>query len=117
MYVALTRARRRLYLTFAQARLLHGQTRYGMASRFLDELPAEALLPLNRSVAAPGAPVAAAVQVGEAGLRVGQNVRHAKFGAGVIVDFEGRGADARVQIRFGQAGTKWLVLQYANLQT
>ena len=113
MYVALTRARRRLYLSSAQARLLHGQTRYGIASRFLGELPAEALLALNRS-----APAAAPAAVSSAsGWQVGQNVRHAKFGSGVIVDFEGRGADARVQVKFGQAGTKWLVLQYANLQT
>ena len=116
MYVALTRARRRLYLTFAQSRLLHGQTRYGMASRFLDELPAAALLPLNRTAPASIPRAASAVPRGEAGLQVGQNVSHAKFGSGVIVDFEGRGADARVQVRFGQAGTKWLVLQYANLQ-
>ncbi len=118
MYVALTRARRRLYMSYAQSRLLHGQTRYGMASRFLDELPAGALLPLNRATpASVPAPYGTAVKAkSEAGWQVGQNVRHAKFGLGVIVDFEGRGTDARVQIRFGQAGTKWLVLQYANLQ-
>ncbi|HEX4985876.1 MAG TPA: UvrD-helicase domain-containing protein [Burkholderiales bacterium] len=130
MYVAITRARRRLYLTHAQTRMLHGQTRYNIASRFLDEIPAELLRRVNtaktfgfatprtiepRAVDAPAAPRFAPGQPAAGGLRVGQSVTHAKFGAGVIVAAEGRGADARVQVNFRDAGMKWLALEYARL--
>lgn len=119
MYVAITRARRRLYLSHAQSRMLHGQVRYGFASRFLAELPDAVLLPLNRRGASRDAPAAAPARATPAGhgtgYRVGQSVAHAKFGTGIIIDFEGRGADARVQVKFGDAGTKWLALAYAKL--
>ncbi len=119
MYVAITRARRRLYLSHAQSRMLHGQVRYGFASRFLTELPDAVLLPLNRRSAArdtPAPPAPRAAPVGHGtGYRVGQCVAHAKFGTGIIIDFEGRGPDARVQVKFGDAGTKWLALAYAKL--
>jgi ATP-dependent DNA helicase UvrD/PcrA len=127
MYVALTRARRRLYLSFAQCRMLHGQTRYSVASRFMQELP-ESLLkwigPAPRSfqdyqpaplrARSQSAPILAATAA-SAGWRVGQNVAHPKFGAGVIVNCEGHGADARVQVRFSSGGMKWLALEYAKL--
>jgi len=129
MYVALTRARRRLYLSFAQSRMLHGQTRYGIASRFLQEIPenlmkrinpgfriqdsghrargsATVLSPPRASLLTPHAPVP---------WRIGQSVLHPKFGAGVIVGAEGRGADARVQVNFRGSGLKWLMLEYAKL--
>jgi DNA helicase-2/ATP-dependent DNA helicase PcrA len=128
MYVAITRARARLYLSFAQTRLLHGQTRYNVASRFLDEVPAGVmkwLTPRGRSAvpeaawqAAP-APARYRKEAGGApGLpfRIGQSVVHAKFGQGVIVNAEGSGTDARVQINFGPQGMKWLQLEYAKLQ-
>ncbi|OYY58113.1 MAG: DNA helicase II [Hydrogenophilales bacterium 28-61-11] len=126
MYVAITRARRRLYLSHAQSRMLHGQVRYGLPSRFLDELPEQVLSPLNRrsgsaqpqsfGYAAPVASIGAVRNAGnDTGYRVGQSVAHAKFGSGIIIDFEGRGADARVQVKFRDAGTKWLALAYANL--
>ncbi|MBL8385322.1 MAG: UvrD-helicase domain-containing protein [Burkholderiales bacterium] len=131
MYVAITRARRRLYLSFAQTRMLHGQTRYNLKSRFFDELPESALKWLTPRFAAgrgglwqgdhdfapaprPGA--ARPAPAGDAGFRIGQNVRHAKFGAGVIVNAEGGGQDARVQVNFGSAGVKWLALAYAKLE-
>jgi DNA helicase-2/ATP-dependent DNA helicase PcrA len=122
MYVAITRARRRLYLSHAQSRMLHGQVRYGLPSRFLDELPEQVLLHLNRRAESPSAHYAApaprAAPAGnDTGYRVGQSVTHAKFGAGIIIDFEGRGADARVQVKFRDAGTKWLALAYAKLST
>jgi DNA helicase-2/ATP-dependent DNA helicase PcrA len=128
MYVAITRARTRLYLSFAQTRLLHGQTRYNVASRFLDEIPAGVmkwLTPRGRPVVPEAAWQAAPPPAryrketgGAPGLpfRIGQSVVHAKFGQGVIVNAEGSGTDARVQINFGPQGMKWLQLEYAKLQ-
>jgi len=127
MYVALTRARRRLYLTHAQSRMLHGQTRYHIASRFIDEIPRDLiqwLSPARKRYGSidvdeaewgsiRGAPQATAPAPA---WRVGQNVRHAKFGVGVIVDAEGRGNDARVQVNFRESGLKWLALEYAKLE-
>jgi DNA helicase-2/ATP-dependent DNA helicase PcrA len=122
MYVAITRARRRLYLSHAQSRMLHGQIRYGMPSRFLAELPEQVLLNLNRrsEPAYPStgtrAPAPTPRNLGnDTGYKVGQSVAHAKFGTGIIIDFEGRGSDARVQVKFRDAGTKWLALAYAKL--
>ena len=141
MYVAVTRARKRLYLSHAQTRMLHGQTRYNLPSRFFDEIP-EALLkwltprmgrtpaaavspgltftsPRRGGWAAPPVPPPAAMRRTAAqeagGFRIGQNVAHAKFGQGVIVNAEGSGSDARVQVNFGRAGVKWLALSVAKL--
>ena len=120
MYVALTRARQRLYLSCAQTRMLHGQTRYCVPSNFLDEIPENLLLKLNKkSAPAPTATPAFgggySAEPVAGGLRIGQAVEHAKFGLGVIVSTEGRGADARVQVNFGGSGMKWLALEYAKL--
>ena len=120
MYVALTRARQRLYLSCAQTRMLHGQTRYCVPSSFLDEIPENLLLKLNKkSAPAPSATPAFgsgySAEPVAGGLRIGQAVEHAKFGLGVIVSTEGRGADARVQVNFGGSGMKWLALEYAKL--
>jgi DNA helicase-2/ATP-dependent DNA helicase PcrA len=128
MYVAITRARRRLYLSFAQSRMLHGQVNYGMASSFLRELPDNLLHWITprivaRNAFAPSfttqrdAPVAAPVQrsATTSGWRSGQAVFHTKFGEGMIVNLEGSGADARVQVNFRKAGVKWLALEYAKL--
>jgi len=122
MYVAVTRARRRLYLTHAQTRMLHGQTRYCLPSLFLEELPEELLRRVGAppSFAASPAPAYSAAPARQreestiGGFRIGQSVQHAKFGLGVIVSAEG-GADARVQINFGAHGMKWLALAYAKL--
>jgi DNA helicase-2/ATP-dependent DNA helicase PcrA len=132
MYVAVTRARERLYLSFAQSRMLHGQTRYNLRSRFLEEIPSE----LTKWLTPPGPRAGAGTFAGSAyfktpepvpraprpafatlpnGLRIGQSVRHAKFGQGIIVAAEGGGADAKVQINFGPAGVKWLLLAVAKL--
>jgi DNA helicase-2/ATP-dependent DNA helicase PcrA len=123
-YVAITRARRRLYLTHAQSRILHGQLRYNIASRFLDELPSALVrwLSPQRSAALSAQPLAEGpARAREAraegpGWRIGQSVKHAKFGLGIIIDAEGRGTDARVQVNFRDAGVKWLALEYAKLQ-
>ncbi|MDR3353181.1 MAG: UvrD-helicase domain-containing protein [Zoogloeaceae bacterium] len=128
LYVAITRARKRLYLSHAQSRLLHGQTRYCIPSSFLRELPPELLKPLSR----PGAYFPAQHSHAEArsatvfpapepeaelpgGLRIGMNVRHPRFGLGVIVEAE-TGKETRVQVNFGSAGMKWLALEYARLE-
>ena len=138
MYVALTRARRRLYLSFAQSRMLHGQTRYNIASSFFEEIPERLMKRVNIGLRSK----VASLRSDATGLRskvsslkfdsqnlkpetlnfrpdfpwkIGQNVTHLKFGAGVIVDAEGRGADARVQVNFHRNGTKWLALEYAKL--
>ena len=124
MYVAITRARRRLYLSHAQSRMLHGQVRYGIPSRFLDELPSELLKLVNakRNSGVPAshdsyvAPKSGA-RNNTSPWRIGMNVRHAKFGLGVVVNVEGQGEDTRVQINFGAAnGMKWLALAYAKLE-
>lgn len=119
MYVAVTRARRRLYVSCAQTRMLHGQTRYCVPSNFLAEIPESLLLKLNKK-AAPAPAVSSfgggyAAEPASGGLRIGQTVEHAKFGVGVIVSTEGRGADARVQVNFSGVGMKWLALEYAKL--
>jgi len=127
MYVAVTRARQRLYLSFAQTRMLHGQTRYNLPSRFLDEVPQELVKWLTPRAGKGGfAPVSAAgysstprrseSSSGGSGFRIGQTVMHAKFGLGVIVNAEGGGTDARVQVNFGNAGMKWLALSVAKLE-
>ena len=123
MYVALTRARRRLYLSFAQSRLLHGQTRYGIASRFFHEIP-DALMRrvgtgsrkgATRSTG-PSSPITQhSSLMPDSQWRVGQSVVHPTFGSGVIVSAEGRGLDARVQVNFRSGGLKWLMLEYAKL--
>lgn len=123
MYVAVTRARKRLYLSHAQTRMLHGQTRYCMPSLFLDELPEKLLRKVGHAPAfnagaapyksAPAKP-ASSGSTSAGGFRLGQNVQHAKFGLGVIVAAEG-GADARVQVNFGAHGMKWLALEFAKL--
>jgi DNA helicase-2/ATP-dependent DNA helicase PcrA len=127
MYVAITRARRRLYLSFAQTRMLHGQTRYNIRSRFFDEIPEGLLKWLSPRFVAPQRHAEPSYQKstirarvpgggsGAPGWRIGQSVTHPKFGSGVIVDAEGSGSDARVQVNFADAGVKWLALQFAKL--
>jgi DNA helicase-2/ATP-dependent DNA helicase PcrA len=128
MYVALTRARRRLYLSLAQSRMLHGQTRYGVPSRFFQEIPENLMRRVNpvlgrqppvagaSRASGPDPQVAShALRASDSPWRVGQNVIHPTFGAGVIVNAEGRGADARLQVNFRKGGLKWLALEYAKL--
>ncbi|ADC63947.1 DNA helicase II [Allochromatium vinosum] len=132
-YVGLTRAMRQLYLTQAESRQLYGRKECPGPSRFLREIPPElieevrgggitrpafaARVPASRSVASSPAKSGAGAQAPE-GYRLGQRVRHPKFGEGVVLNSEGRGAQARIQIDFkGGVGTKWLVLTYARLET
>jgi DNA helicase-2/ATP-dependent DNA helicase PcrA len=124
MYVAVTRARQRLYLSHAQSRMLHGQVRYGIPSRFLDEIPEELLKLLNAKPApkayasymAGNTPSSThSAQKNAMPWKVGQQVSHAKFGNGVVVSYEGNADDMRVQVNFGREGLKWLALEYAKL--
>jgi len=124
MYVALTRARRRLYLSLAQSRMLHGQTRYNVASRFFREIPENLMQRVNASLkfqvsgfksSADNLKLQTSNFKPDFPWKIGQSVTHPKFGAGVIVSAEGRGAEARVQVNFRDTGLKWLMLEYASL--
>ncbi|NBS46910.1 MAG: DNA helicase II [Betaproteobacteria bacterium] len=145
MYVAITRARKRLYLSHSQTRMLHGQTRYNIRSRFYDELPEEALkwitprqsgfgsglaAPAWASAAGASLPPAWQASTGSGfsaaqavpqraapshGIASGMQVFHNKFGEGTVISVEGQGDDARAQIKFGRHGIKWLALSVAKL--
>jgi DNA helicase-2/ATP-dependent DNA helicase PcrA len=122
-YVGMTRAMKRLTLTFAIKRFLHGQSLYAYPSRFLDEIPSEYV---NKVKAKFGATQAnyndddiynQDIEPEANGqLSVGAGVKHGKFGYGTVLNFEGDGDSARIQIKFKQAGTKWLIASYANLE-
>jgi DNA helicase-2/ATP-dependent DNA helicase PcrA len=129
MYVAVTRARQRLYLSHAQSRMLHGQIRYGISSRFLDEIPEGLLKRLNsRQVQKPNmshydnqsyqtnTSSNSSEQKSAMPWKIGQAVSHAKFGQGVVVSYEGNASDMRIQINFGHEGLKWLAMEYAKLE-
>lgn len=119
-YVGITRARRQLYCTYAETRRLYGKETYPRPSRFLREIPPEYLRDV-RLRAHSGRPLAANKFAAPAsptvgGFRLGQRVRHGKFGEGVILKFEGGGDQARVEVNFAMVGVKLLMLAYANLE-
>ncbi len=120
-YVGMTRAMKQLYLTYAEQRRLHGVDNYGMASRFIKEIPEDLVeevrprIQVSRPVTA-GRFRPAAEEPVVPGMRLGARVRHGKFGDGVILTVEGNGPHARVQVSFERQGTKWLMVQYANLE-
>jgi DNA helicase-2/ATP-dependent DNA helicase PcrA len=117
-YVGMTRAMRKLVLSYAEVRRQYGREEYHRPSRFLRELPAE-LIDEVRVKARFQSPSSARSQIPSAaeaaGIPLGQNVAHAKFGQGVVLSVEGSGAHTRVQVKFKEHGVKWLVLAYANL--
>jgi DNA helicase-2/ATP-dependent DNA helicase PcrA len=129
MYVAITRARHRLYLSFAQTRMLHGQTRYNLKSRFLDELPQHCLKWISAKAPqqwfgaksawddTPSQLAQPRLLAKDIGWRIGETVMHAKFGEGVIVNLEGGGGGSpRANINFGKNGMKLLDLGVAKLE-
>ena len=138
-YVGCTRAMRQLYLTYAEQRRMHGIDNYGAPSRFIAEIPAQLVeevrpkvqvsrptyVPQSRPMGQPARPPGSYASMSgrrfqddaPGGLKLGQRVRHAKFGDGVVLNLEGQGANARVQVNFERQGTKWLMLGYANLET
>jgi DNA helicase-2/ATP-dependent DNA helicase PcrA len=122
-YVGMTRARQQLVLTQAELRRLHGNEHYTSPSRFLGEIPEELIQEIRAKPAvsshpsprfATGLPLQAPPPDG---MRLGSRVRHGTFGDGVVLRYEGQGSHARVQVNFEAAGTKWLVIGYANLQS
>lgn len=127
-YVGITRAMRELYLTYAETRRLHGQDNYNRPSRFLREIPQELLQEIRvggrgqlqfspASQASTGASRGLLSDTpGVDGLTMGQRVLHGKYGEGVVLQFEGAGERAKVQVNFSE-GAKWLMVSYANLQT
>ncbi len=120
-YVGTTRAMKQLYLTYAEQRRLHGVDSYGTPSRFIREIPAELLeevrprIQVSRPIYMPRR---GAVEEDPApgGVRLGQRVRHGKFGEGVILNLQGQGSHAQVEVNFERQGKKWLMLAYANLE-
>ncbi len=124
-YVGITRAKKTLYVTHAEQRRLHGMDSFSQPSRFIAEIPDELVEEIRprvhisrpvHTVMRPRGRTSGGTSAGaELGIRLGQRVRHGKFGDGVILNCEGQGAHARVEVNFETAGTKWLVLGYANL--
>jgi DNA helicase-2/ATP-dependent DNA helicase PcrA len=122
-YVGATRAMKQLYITYAEQRRLYGVDTYGQPSRFISELPAD-LVEEIRPRLQVSRPVFVKRNTGAGSLdesptpsmRMGSRVRHSKFGDGVVLNFEGNGAQARIQVNFERQGTKWLMISYANLE-
>ena len=118
-YVGMTRAMQQLYLTHAESRRLYGRETYPRPSRFLREIPSEFLqevrmrATISRPVTALQSKPASLQTTGS--YKLGQRVRHDKFGEGVVLQLEGSGAQERVQINFKEVGVKWLMLAYAKL--
>ena len=125
-YVGITRAEKALTMTYTQHRRLHGQDYYPQPSRFINEIPAELIneVRMGGSIVEPmfvrtrqGGSVSEGDGADKGAYTLGQRVSHAKFGNGVILNLEGSGGNTRVQVNFEQAGSKWLVAEYANLET
>ena len=130
-YVGITRARQKLYLTHAESRRLHGEEQLTRPSRFLREIPADVVEEIRmkgevrrareyRGISAENHDIIGALhssdKVTGTDISLGQRVRHPKFGEGVVLNYEGSGANARVQINFDDVGGKWLVMSYAKLE-
>ncbi len=114
-YVGITRARQQLYITYAERRRLHGVDNYATPSRFIHELPPELLEEVRNLFNVSRPALAQSLQAPEGTFKLGQPVAHETFGEGVVVQYEGQGASARVQVNFA-IGAKWLVAAYANLR-
>ncbi len=118
MYVAVTRARNKLYLTLSQSRMTYGQPRYNQPSRFLDEIPEDLIKRINSSKDKEllyTAPLIAPYSESKHIWKVGTMVSHQKFGQGMVTGYEGNENDLRIQIKFSDHGIKWLAMEYAKL--
>jgi DNA helicase-2/ATP-dependent DNA helicase PcrA len=120
-YVGMTRAMKQLYISYAEQRRMHGVDSYCSPSRFIREVPTELVeeirprIQVSRPVFTRPRP--AIEEEAPLGVRLGQRVRHGKFGDGIVLNLEGQGSHARVQVNFERQGAKWLMLAYANLET
>lgn len=123
-YVGMTRAMQKLYMSYAETRRLYGNEMYCRPSRFIEELPKECLQEwritkpmglLSKQNSSSSFKIETSTVTGT-GLNVGQRVKHKKFGEGVVINYEGQSAHARVQVKFEYQGTKWLIASYANLE-
>lgn len=119
-YVGITRAMQHLNISYAESRRLYGSENLCRPSRFLKEIPSKLIqeVRIKASVSRPSivSQQATGQAIGDLGFSLGQQVRHAKFGEGTILNCEGSGANARLQVNFIEAGSKWLVVQYAKLE-
>ena len=129
-YVGITRAKHKLYLSYAESRRLHGEINLCRPSRFVREIPKSLIeeVRLKSTISRPSVGGArlgrsnpsgnldGSVEVPQTNLSLGQRVIHGKFGEGVVLNYEGQGTSARVQVNFDSAGSKWLVLSYAKLE-
>ncbi len=121
-YVGITRAMEQLVMTYAEARRLYGQDKFHPVSRFIREIPAQYLqeVRLKNAVSRPvsfdrQSTLPRGMQEEAPAFHLGQQVVHAKFGEGTVMNYEGKGAHARIQVNFPEHGNKWLVLSYAKL--
>lgn len=122
-YVGMTRAMQKLYLSYAEVRRLHGTESHHRPSRFISEIPKNLFAdlrlrtqntrPISTQSLKPS--TQKSTTIGDTGLRLGQRVAHPAFGEGMIVDADGQGSHARIQVKFTRVGTKWLVASFAKL--
>jgi len=122
-YVGVTRAMRKLYITYAESRRLNGSENYNRQSRFITEIPAELIqeVRFKETIVRPAYQTSQTVkrvssEVEGTDFALGQRVMHGKFGEGIILNYEGAGQQARVQVKFDEVGSKWLMLSFAKLQ-
>ena len=126
-YVGITRAKQKLFLTFAESRRLHGESQICRPSRFIKEVPSELVeeVRMKSAISKPfsqrgrghgAGGFSSNAEVPETEISLGQRVAHGKFGEGVVLNYEGQGSSARVQVNFDAVGSKWLVLSYAKLE-
>ena len=125
-YVGITRAKSKLYLTHAESRRLHGEVNLCRPSRFIKEIPKQLIDEIRLKTTISRTKVhrrngmrdslSSGAEIPQTEISLGQRVAHGKFGEGVVLNYEGQGANARVQVNFDAAGSKWLVLSYAKLE-
>ena len=113
-YVGITRARKKLHLTYAEKRRVFGRDEERRISRFLREIPEHLIEEINRKVNIRFPKMDSDVELD--GYCLGQRVLHPKFGEGTVIDHEGMGERSRVHVRFDMHGSKWLALAYAKLE-
>ncbi|WP_086480162.1 DNA helicase II [Oceanospirillum sanctuarii] len=127
-YVGITRAMQKLYITYAEMRRLHGRETYNTPSRFVREIPdrlmeevrlrGQITKPVTSSRSGSQWKPTEALDSGIDGpmLMVGQRVQHAVFGEGIVLNYEGQGPKARIQVSFDSEGEKWLMAGFAKLE-